>query len=64
MNLGVIFQILTTLPSIVKAIEAILASKEAQTLEQAISAIISHNTPGQPNSQTLSQGTDQQASTT
>lgn len=65
MNLGVIFQILTTLPAIVKAIEALLASKEATTIEQAIATLINHNTVGQPNSPTLSGGTtDQQASTT
>jgi hypothetical protein len=53
MNLSLFFQLASALPAIIKAIQTILASNEAKTLEDAVSVIISHNTPGQPNSPSL-----------
>jgi hypothetical protein len=53
-NLGIIFQIATALPSVIKAIQTILASNEAHTIESAVGELISHNTAGQPNSPALS----------
>lgn len=42
------------LSKLVPAIEAIMASGEAKTVEDAIGALINHATPGKPNSPTLS----------
>jgi hypothetical protein len=53
-NLGIIFQIATALPSVIKAVQTILASNEAHTIESAVSELIQHNTAGQPNSSALS----------
>ena len=46
MNLGIIFQIATALPSVIKAVQTILASNEAHTIESAVSELIQHNTAG------------------
>lgn len=52
-SFGTMTMLFTQLPAIVSAIEAILSSGEAKTVEDAISALINHITPGKPNSTTL-----------
>ena len=53
-SFGTLSVLFTQLPAIVSAIEAILNSGEAKTVEDAIGSLISHITPGKPNSTTLS----------
>jgi hypothetical protein len=54
MTASIIIQIVSAIPTIVKAVEAILSSDAGKTIEQAITEVIHHNTPGQPNSPSLS----------
>ena len=48
-----IFTLFTELPAVVSAIEQILATDAAKTVEQAIGELVSHITPGKPNSAAL-----------
>ena len=53
MNLSILPFLFTTIPQLIRAVEAIMASDAAHTIESAIEALISHNTPGQPNEPSL-----------
>lgn len=53
MNLALVFQLASAIPSIIKAIQAIMASDAGHTIETAIETVIKHNTPGQPNAPAL-----------
>lgn len=60
MNPSTVFFLLSQLPNGVKAVEAvvqaiqtIMASDQAKTIEQSIGDLISHVTKGQPNSAAL-----------
>lgn len=53
MNPMILVQIFTMVPQLVSAVEAILSSDAAHTIESAIAALISHNTPGAPNAPAL-----------
>lgn len=52
-NPTVLIQILSMLPQLVNAVEAILASDGAHTIESAVKVLLDHNTPGQPNAPAL-----------
>jgi len=54
-NFSTLTMLFEKLPALVTAIETILNSGEVKTVEDAISALISHITPGQPNSPALDQ---------
>lgn len=49
MNPAIIIQLLTAIPSLIKAVETILQSDQAKTIEDAVKMLINHNTPGQQN---------------
>lgn len=49
----VLIQVLSMLPQLVNAVEAILASDGAHTIESAVKVLLDHNTPGQPNAPAL-----------
>lgn len=53
MNPAVLIQLFTAIPSLIKAVETILQSDQAKTIEDAVKALINHNTPGQPNATPL-----------
>lgn len=53
MNPMIIVQVLTMMPQLINAVETILASDSAHTIEAAIKQLIAHNTPGQPNAPAL-----------
>jgi lysozyme family protein len=50
----IIVEILSKLPTLVKAVQDILASDAAHTIESAVAEWAGHNTKGQPNSPALS----------
>lgn len=54
MNPMIIVQIFSAIPQLVQAVQTILSSDAAHTIESAVEELISHNTPGQPNSPALS----------
>jgi lysozyme family protein len=53
MNPLIIVEILSKLPTLVKAVQDILASNAAHTIESAVMEWTNHNTKGQPNSAAL-----------
>lgn len=54
-------QLMTMIPALINAVEAIMASDAAHTIESAIAVLIGHNTPGQPNAPALAPTADFQA---
>jgi len=54
MNPAILTQLFTAIPSLVKAVETIMNSDAGHTIESAVTELINHNTPGQPNSPALS----------
>lgn len=52
-NPTILVQILSMLPQLVQAVEAILASDGAHTIESAVKVLLDHNTKGQPNAPAL-----------
>lgn len=55
MDFGSFMSIFAQLPTVITAIQAIMNSDAAHTVESAVSEWVNHNTPGQPNSPALSQ---------
>lgn len=53
MNASILIQLFSAVPSLVQAVQTILNSDSAHTIESAVEALINHNTPGQPNSKPL-----------
>lgn len=53
MNPAILIQFFTAIPQLIKAIETIMNSDAAHTIESAVKALINHNTPGQPNAPAL-----------
>lgn len=54
MNPMILVQIFTMIPQLVSAVQTIMASDAAHTIESAVQELMQHNTPGQPNSPALS----------
>ena len=48
-----VVMLIQTLPAVVQAVQQILASDAAKSLEQAVADVINHVTPGRPNSPAL-----------
>lgn len=53
MNASILIQLFTMVPQLVQAVQTIMSSDAAHTIESAIQALIKHNTPGQPNVKSL-----------
>lgn len=53
LNFTNMFTLFTQLPAVITAIEAIITSDPAKTIENAIEEFVNHITPGKPNSPTL-----------
>jgi hypothetical protein len=49
----ILIQLFTAIPSLVKAVQAILSSDAGHTIESAVVALIDHNTPNKPNAPAL-----------
>lgn len=54
MSPAILIQLFTAIPSLVKAVEEIMGSDAAHTIESAVQELINHNTKGAPNSPALS----------
>ena len=53
MNASILIQLFTMVPQLVQAVQAIMSSDAAHTIESAVQDLIKHNTPGQPNVKAL-----------
>lgn len=53
-SFSTVSMLLSQLPTLITAIEHIINSGEAKTVEDAIGTLINHVTPGKPNSPALS----------
>lgn len=51
--LSIAMFLMANLPKLIDAVRTILASKEAQTIEDAVGQLMHHITPGGPNSPAL-----------
>ena len=49
MNPMILVQLFTMIPQLVAAVQAIMSSDSAHTIESAVQALTAHNTPGLPN---------------
>lgn len=50
----ILSRVMKVLPTLTAAVQSILASDSAHTVETAVAELCSHNTPGQPDSPALS----------
>ena len=50
----ILVQLFTLIPQLVQAVQTIMASDSAHTIESAIGTLMAHNTAGQPNASALS----------
>jgi lysozyme family protein len=48
-NPMILIQLFTAMPKLIQAVQTILASDAAHTIETAVLALMGHNTPGEPN---------------
>jgi len=53
MNPMILVQLFTMIPQLVAAVQTLMASDSAHTIESAVGALMQHNTPGQPNAAVL-----------
>lgn len=53
MNPMILVSLFSAIPQLVQAVQTLLSSDAAHTIESAIAALIAHNTPGQPNATAL-----------
>jgi len=49
----ILVQLFTMIPQLVAAVQTLMASDSAHTIESAVGALMQHNTPGQPNAAVL-----------
>ena len=53
MNASILVQLFSAIPQLVQAVQTIMNSDAAHTIESAVKQLIQHNTPGQPNAKPL-----------